>query len=1032
MVDALRRRAWPKLVGLHERIWKDATKKKQTISAVASTAKDKASTGTGTVTATAPDPLITPKKSNFSPGVTTSRTSSSKAHKARAIFKFEVGSRRTASPRQLPPRHRHHRRNSSASNNSDGAVSISSNTSLRDRILASSLDFSQIEMDVARCTWHLLTGTQRSQRMQMEHKRHKKVARLIRRKQRRLANLINLTLVQSYKRFSGSYNKKTRQVEKDNTLRYYQGYHDVACIILSTLGGSSPVRLIMPPSEHNSSNSKSSSLEGMAVATGLEMPAAVLLQISQSHFRDCMRANFMQLQTALRLTMLPLIAYFDPEVHDFLSACETEPFFALSWVITWFSHDVRDTELVKRLFDFFVVSHPLMPIYVSVAMVCHPLNRQDVLQTECDFSLVHQTLSALPRNSSMVGWKYRPGDGYVSDDDEQGDIDDDDDDDESSFGPLDSQSSVDTDFLLHEAAAVGLLQPEQHHHHHHHHHGSTEAYLGAEAVSIVSSSMSSTFAARVPFQELIDTAISYMERMPPRNLIGLATRYYGRDRVQGMVDGAPGISFLQTPPAWTRAPKAKSDQALKVQQRCHRTEGTLARTASAGSLQSTDSMKVLDYFDDGGGGDERGLQQLLLEERSKAMAAIAAGFGPGDDAERHRRKQRKRMMVGAVAVMVVAIVVGVVVQSRSSKQSGGGGDKHQYVSSHAELSDAAAETCLSTIGPKSVTTVMATSARSPSVRTSVSLALSELRAREGAFQRRSPADLKLPQFDAPWMRKEADLNGGGGETALMVGNVLQVDVFVALLLKIVLREALMLSDRIGEVGGAIITPPLKALAAKSKRVVMRTREALSLKLRRIQETKAIFSVGTAQPDLGFMLNFFKDGLNFGAARVKGSMIEWRNSLEQRTSRAVQELRSSLLLAANGLDEPHIPVGNSMKTRSQTTSTHLLMLQQEFRLPDLGAVAQTLQQLFWELAHLPVMRKLLGFKSTQILKIARFRDKHVSKLLQLSHSDIVSNVGSSMKKAIESPAVKDAIRGASIADQYPPAGVAKPRDKRQIL
>lgn len=63
-------------------------------------------------------------------------------------------------------------------------------------ILATSLDFRQIEMDVARCTWHLLTGDQRIQRIQMEHKRNRKVARLIRRKQRRLANLINYTLVQ--------------------------------------------------------------------------------------------------------------------------------------------------------------------------------------------------------------------------------------------------------------------------------------------------------------------------------------------------------------------------------------------------------------------------------------------------------------------------------------------------------------------------------------------------------------------------------------------------------------------------------------------------------------------------------------------------------------------------------------------------------------------------------------------------------------------------------------------------------------------
>merc|ERR1712216_183019 len=98
-----------------------------------------------------------------------------------------------------------------------------------------------------------------------------------------------------------------------------------------------------------------------------------------------------------------------------------EPFFSLPWVITWFAHDVRDTDMVKRLFDLFLVSHPLMPIYLTVAMVLHPTNRMEILQTECDFTEIHHTLTHLPKNSSMVGWKYQPGDGYVSDDEENED-----------------------------------------------------------------------------------------------------------------------------------------------------------------------------------------------------------------------------------------------------------------------------------------------------------------------------------------------------------------------------------------------------------------------------------------------------------------------------------------------------------------------------------------------------------------------------------------------------------------------------------
>ena len=501
--------------------------------------------------------------------------------------------------------------------------------------MAKSIDFSQIELDVARCTWHLLTGGQRAVLLQMEHKRHRKVARLIRRKQRRLANLINITLVQSYKKVcptSDAINSYGIN-EKDNTLRYYQGYHDVACIILSTLSGSSPVRL-------RPSDKWFQSMEGMAVATGLDMPAAVLLQLSQFHLRDCMRANFLQLQTCIRLTIFPLIAYFDRPVHEFLESCEMEPFFALSWVITWFSHEIRDTESVKRLFDFFLVSHPLMPIYVAVAMVCHPLNRQDILHTDCDFAAVHQALAALPKNSSMVGWKYRPGDGYVSDDEE-------DEDDELSVGMMDSQSSVDTDFLLHEEALQSIR--------------GVHGVKTAEAVSTVSSAVSSMNEARVPFQEILDNAVGYMERLPPRRVLDLAARYYGKEEVEAMLDAAPGICFLQDPPEWTKSPCAKADWVLRQQDRQQRGLGPSRNDKKLLERLNSQGLNSVDMLDVSVQEDRVCIEN---DERCKAVAVVAAGFGSGDDLERRRRRQRRNVFLGALAMAVLAISIGLVIQNR--------------------------------------------------------------------------------------------------------------------------------------------------------------------------------------------------------------------------------------------------------------------------------------------------------------------------------------------------------------------------------
>lgn len=62
--------------------------------------------------------------------------------------------------------------------------------------------------------------------------------------------------------------------------------------------------------------------------------------------------------------LFPLISLADAELFQYLcrSGIE-EPVFALSWVITWFSHGFDDLDVISRLFDLFIASHPLMPLY---------------------------------------------------------------------------------------------------------------------------------------------------------------------------------------------------------------------------------------------------------------------------------------------------------------------------------------------------------------------------------------------------------------------------------------------------------------------------------------------------------------------------------------------------------------------------------------------------------------------------------------------------------------------------------------------
>jgi hypothetical protein len=324
-------------------------------------------------------------------------------------------------------------------------------------LIVESMDASQIDRDVARCTWHLLTGSQRSRRSQhrsiaknstrgskyaqhqvqtgtakanqkklrrnqrhqnsAKYRRNRKVAVLIKKKQNRLANLINLTLVQSYDRSDG---KDMTNRPSPNRLRYYQGYHDVACIFLHALGGAGSNTTLA----NNNSPSRNHIYRHYS-SGDLELPSKVLCQISFSHFSDALRSDFLRLQTGLKLILFPLLSKIDRELHDHLMYADMEPFFCLSWILTWFAHDVRDTSLVKRLFDAFLVGHPALPVYTSLAMMTHPFNRQMVMETDCDFAALHHCLASLPKHSCKVGYKERKVDGcdvvtYVSDDEGSG------------------------------------------------------------------------------------------------------------------------------------------------------------------------------------------------------------------------------------------------------------------------------------------------------------------------------------------------------------------------------------------------------------------------------------------------------------------------------------------------------------------------------------------------------------------------------------------------------------------------------------
>jgi len=147
-------------------------------------------------------------------------------------------------------------------------------------------------------------------------------------------------------------------------LHYYQGFHDVCTIFLLVLGK----RRAIP------------AVENVAL-----------------HFlRDGMLDSIDPVSRQLPL-VTTLLRSENPRLYEFLMSANIMPFYTLSWVLTWFSHDLTDFDKVMRLFDLFMSSTPLMPVYVACAIVLS--HSQDLLHQEIE--MVHMCLVNLPQDTDM-------------------------------------------------------------------------------------------------------------------------------------------------------------------------------------------------------------------------------------------------------------------------------------------------------------------------------------------------------------------------------------------------------------------------------------------------------------------------------------------------------------------------------------------------------------------------------------------------------------------------------------------------------
>ena len=89
--------------------------------------------------------------------------------------------------------------------------------------------------------------------------------------------------------------------------------------------------------------------------------------ISRDYISDFMNCDFEVVGKAMKMLYV-IIKASDTALYRFLTEAGAEPYFATSWLLTWFSHDLPLISDAARIFDALLCSHPLFCYYICAAV----------------------------------------------------------------------------------------------------------------------------------------------------------------------------------------------------------------------------------------------------------------------------------------------------------------------------------------------------------------------------------------------------------------------------------------------------------------------------------------------------------------------------------------------------------------------------------------------------------------------------------------------------------------------------------------
>ncbi|KAK7471029.1 GTPase-activating protein gyp8 [Stygiomarasmius scandens] len=146
-------------------------------------------------------------------------------------------------------------------------------------------------------------------------------------------------------------------------LSYFQGYHDIITVLFLTL----------PP----------------------DVRLVCAEKISLHRVRDSMGSSLEPVLGLLRF-MKNLIGIADPEYAEILEESIPLPYFALSNLLTLFSHDMPTLPLIQHVFDYLLCRPPVMVVYLATAITLSRKAEVQQMQEEGEAGMLHSLLTGLP------------------------------------------------------------------------------------------------------------------------------------------------------------------------------------------------------------------------------------------------------------------------------------------------------------------------------------------------------------------------------------------------------------------------------------------------------------------------------------------------------------------------------------------------------------------------------------------------------------------------------------------------------------